>query len=531
MLRMSGDNIVVHVMGPLLWGAREGGQEAGCVAVPGLTDRASRRESPVNGQRNLPTVRGNPKKMCCGLCSPFLFLFFFFLLQQLYINYFFLPHPPRLSLSFFLHPHPLSLFFSPPLFSPFLLSPSIHNSRLNSDKVMKGKFSLDSITTSDLNARMAAKKQSGYDRSSSVSDWSVTARRSPTNEHFPTNGVDNGSSRKKRQGWTEVPTSKRKVAGSTFPTGEDPFAGMNSRINYQQEIERLKALVPKVDAKRRSLPTKQRPQSPPQQQQQLGMEAGLTHSEQRHSTSSSSSSSSSSSNGSWYGDDSNNNNAETRAPSPPVAPPSLASSAQSSSFSDSQTSSVLSDDESESASSTGSTNKASATITEEEKARFMAFVRKWAGGCGWQAWGKTCSNDVIAFDDDSSLWAKSSPWESNRQRSFDNHYFSASSTSSTTTTSASSIATTDPFLHLSRQNPADYYYNCNPHYYPIRQEQYPIHHHLYTTAYYHEPKPLPHNSHPISAIGERNQPADTSAFRGISRLGRNVNAPFGVFVI
>ncbi|ORZ21247.1 hypothetical protein BCR42DRAFT_434159 [Absidia repens] len=59
---------------------------------------------------------------------------------------------------------------------------------------------------------------------------------------------------KHRGGWTD--SSKRKLSPRSSapdgPTAADPFAGMKTCINYQQEIERLKTLVPKVESKKRS---------------------------------------------------------------------------------------------------------------------------------------------------------------------------------------------------------------------------------------------------------------------------------------
>lgn len=44
--------------------------------------------------------------------------------------------------------------------------------------------------------------------------------------------------------WTEVVHNKKKQQ-HYFNEGLDPFAGMNTSIDYEQEIERLKQLVPK----------------------------------------------------------------------------------------------------------------------------------------------------------------------------------------------------------------------------------------------------------------------------------------------
>jgi hypothetical protein len=60
---------------------------------------------------------------------------------------------------------------------------------------------------------------------------------------------------RRRNTWAE--SAKRKLtarsATAEGPTATDPFAGMKTCINYQQEIERLKTLVPKVEIKKRPL--------------------------------------------------------------------------------------------------------------------------------------------------------------------------------------------------------------------------------------------------------------------------------------
>ncbi|KAI8997496.1 hypothetical protein BDB01DRAFT_699609, partial [Pilobolus umbonatus] len=108
---------------------------------------------------------------------------------------------------------------------------------------------------------------------------------------------------------------------------ENPFAGMKSCVDYEQEIERLKQIVPKVDTKRHII---------------------------------------------------------SRSTSPDTAHSSDMESVSDHSY-----------------------------ITEEEKARFLAFVRNWTGD--WKGgWGNHGSVDDL--DNNDSLWADQSPWNSSVDR-------------------------------------------------------------------------------------------------------------------
>lgn len=130
--------------------------------------------------------------------------------------------------------------------------------------------------------------------------------------------------------WTEVVSKKKQ---QHFTEGRDPFAGMNTSINYQQEIERLKQLVPKAitDPKNNKK---------------------SHHHSHYHNTIS-------------------------RSNSPDTTH----------SSSDSDTCS-LSDQ----------------YVTEQEKLRFLTFVRNWTGE-------KSTTNNIQEFYSSSdSLWADQSPW-------------------------------------------------------------------------------------------------------------------------
>jgi hypothetical protein len=140
----------------------------------------------------------------------------------------------------------------------------------------------------------------------------------------------------KNNQWTEVVSKKKQH----YTEGRDPFAGMNTSIDYEQEIERLKQLVPKHQQPKKStkgqhyIPTTTNIHSP--------------HTIYHHHTIS-------------------------RSNSPDTS-------------SDSDTSS-LSDQ----------------FVTEQEKLRFLAFVRNWTGDAQ-----KSSLEEF--YSSSNSLWADQSPW-------------------------------------------------------------------------------------------------------------------------
>lgn len=160
--------------------------------------------------------------------------------------------------------------------------------------------------------------------------------------------------------WTEVVSKKKHHYNHNQ---NDPFAGMKSCVDYEQEIERLKQLVPKVPSH--------------------------THNKKQQPTTNTTSSYTSNNN-------SNNNhhfntihNTTTFNSTPSTAASiSRSNSPDTTHSSDSDNSSLLSDQ----------------TVTEEEKLRFLAFVRSWTGD--WRK-GPTTLEDLSL---PSSLWADQSPW-------------------------------------------------------------------------------------------------------------------------
>lgn len=234
--------------------------------------------------------------------------------------------------------------------------------------------------------------------------------------------------------WSDSSLVRKRVSSPLLtPDGnrDDPFAGMNSSINYQQEIERLKALVPKVDPKKRP---SGRPRS-------TGIDSSLASGvarQQTHNKSKSQSSFSSVLSGgnrrgttsppSRFRPASTESRATTPSSSPcygdgtsrvtsPISTPRSLSPAQSD-YTSTTIPPVPEEDELEA----GDNNKKSmygqqkhaSVITEEEKARFLEFMRSWTGG--WKDWEKSENhhhfNGMESVRSGGSLWAEQMPWVS-----------------------------------------------------------------------------------------------------------------------
>ncbi|KAJ8663688.1 hypothetical protein O0I10_000937 [Lichtheimia ornata] len=338
---------------------------------------------------------------------------------------------------------------------------------------------------------------------------STTEARFSSDDNFCTltNGVDTGM-KSKRATWNDVVSAKRKDV--SVGDGNDPFAGMNSLVDYQQEIERLKTLVPKVDKKRVSGSSaaasvtaaksnnKGMSSLPPQQQQH----------QQRNM---------------WYDSLPVSTRSKPRSPSVgPSSEPTL-----------SQTSSIASDDEG--TLEPEDHGKPTESITEEEKARFLAFMRKWTGGCGWQAWSSnnnhptsptttttttttstTTTIEPIITTEPTSLWTESAPWEciSTKQSHFNNHHHHHHHTN----------AFFDSYSHQQHHSS-----------YPTHQLSPSFYHHQHQQQHHHQQQQLdqsPYNNHPqpVGAVGQRYQyhgPSSLTSTRTMSNRG----PPFGVFVI
>ncbi|KAI8334575.1 hypothetical protein BC941DRAFT_431584 [Chlamydoabsidia padenii] len=191
-----------------------------------------------------------------------------------------------------------------------------------------------------------------------------------------------GTNDKRRNTWVEATRRKPTPRSADGPTTADPFAGMKTCINYQQEIERLKTLVPKVEIKKRpSSSSSLRPNS-----------TGGTDSSDMISSSSSQASSISSSTTSSSSHDSVSSSS-TSACSPSSSATSLKSLSVQHSVDSTPTMTICLNDESpllpppppeDDHLQQSSSSSSSSVITDEEKTRFLEFMRSWTGGLnGW----------------------------------------------------------------------------------------------------------------------------------------------------
>ncbi|KAI8370372.1 uncharacterized protein BYT42DRAFT_86084 [Radiomyces spectabilis] len=225
--------------------------------------------------------------------------------------------------------------------------------------------------------------------------------------------------KKKRSVWNDASTMKKKLFSPLLsPDGStDPFAGMNSCVNYQQEIERLKALVPKVEGKKRS-GTRNRPtgsDQPPSNSVKLPRSATPSGTNVKPvstvpavTTPPPPPTSSSSSTGLPTSQSTTAPPSSTTFTTPHQRPSTsgVTSPRTSSRSMSPTTSSGHSTPDENSAPNNGTTEP---VITEEEKLRFLEFVRNWTGG--WNGW----DSNLRSFDSvrkGGSLWAEQTPWSS-----------------------------------------------------------------------------------------------------------------------
>lgn len=320
----------------------------------------------------------------------------------------------------------------------------------------------NSLDTLDVNSRTNAKKlptaspssyafaprwmAKGNGQGSSIPLTSPMSSRptSPTDaneDSFPSlaGALDDG--KKKRSVWADANAVRKKVLSPSGESScEDPFAGMNSLVDYQAEIERLKALVPKVE-KRRSAAAA-RPKSTGTDLKAASSQRSSWNNPPSRSTQQRPSSvMSAKSSPRRTGAASSPTLSDTQLVSSTAELPSAAhadmisasrstssvSSEQISSADVSQVSSVTSEDEKLEAAgfspkvaaashanttATKSDESTKSVITEEEKARFLEFMRSWTGG--WQGWDRNESS-AESVKKTGSLWANASPWESKRR--------------------------------------------------------------------------------------------------------------------
>lgn len=240
---------------------------------------------------------------------------------------------------------------------------------------------------------------------------------------------DLGDKPRDRTAWSDPALTKKRLSSPLLtPDGsrDDPFAGMNSSINYQQEIERLKALVPKGDPKKR---TPSRPRSTAFESVSSNNKP-VAHTKSKSQTFPSSSSSSSTTPNAG-------NNRRT-----PTSPLSRSSRPQSAFY-------ISTDSRASTPSSSNFFNDAAAAtkmaspmatprslsparsdqtsmgihtvpeededakikqevISEEEKNRFLEFMRSWTGGL--REWSHVDAAVDTGSNSGSSLWTQQTPW-------------------------------------------------------------------------------------------------------------------------
>ncbi|KAI9247447.1 hypothetical protein BDA99DRAFT_525936 [Phascolomyces articulosus] len=208
---------------------------------------------------------------------------------------------------------------------------------------------------------------------------------------------------------------------------EDPFAGMTTGVNYQQEIERLKSIVPKVDSKKsnrrpRSIgSTTTTPIVPMGKMKPIILPSTTTlgrrtsppviSTSSRLSTTSTETTPSSSP---YY-------DGNSRVTSPSLSTP-RSLSPMPSDYTSMTIPPVPEEDEQQciyiKEELQEDEQQQHSVITEEEKTRFLQFMRHWTGG--WKGWEHT--NNIHQSNDDGhfsgmesvrnggSLWAEQLPW-------------------------------------------------------------------------------------------------------------------------
>ncbi|KAI8646742.1 hypothetical protein BD408DRAFT_409661 [Parasitella parasitica] len=180
--------------------------------------------------------------------------------------------------------------------------------------------------------------------------------------------------------WTEVVSKKKQYQQQQQPhqqqpAVDDPFAGMKSCVDYEQEIERLKQLVLKA------------PIADSQHKKRPSLEKKFN----TNNATTPPSNTCNHTNHNFLNNEFINTNNTTSIASPATTTPTTSTISRSNSpdtthSSDSDVSS-LSDQ----------------FVTEEEKLRFLAFVRSWTGD-----WRKGAIVDDLTSSN--SLWADQSPW-------------------------------------------------------------------------------------------------------------------------
>ncbi|KAI7867188.1 hypothetical protein BDF14DRAFT_1882053 [Spinellus fusiger] len=198
--------------------------------------------------------------------------------------------------------------------------------------------------------------------------------------------------KRKQQPWTDVINKKSNANKS------DPFTGMKQCVDYQQEIERLKTLVPKVDTKKRA----QRPFTATTWNETNLRPINKSMSSKKSLVSPSTRERPMSSLGlSFNPKDIESEPCRVRSVTAPHSP--VSSKHSTPTISPTPSHSDISDDSLKATPEAGLQTTNDNPITEEEKTRFIEFVRSWTGG--WKG------REDESMKKTSSLWADPSPWD------------------------------------------------------------------------------------------------------------------------
>ncbi|ORY98848.1 hypothetical protein BCR43DRAFT_209279 [Syncephalastrum racemosum] len=270
----------------------------------------------------------------------------------------------------------------------------------------------------------------------------------------PLLSLENTEEDKKRRAWTEV--RSKKVSPLPTPdtaTTDDPFAGMKSSINYQQEIERLKALVPKMDAGKKKTSPRPRSAQYPAEKKKSPVQAQQQHQHQHQGKDASPPSRTRPASALCMSIDSN----ASVSPPTPTAAPIIGNTTSSSSRATSPTTSSSPYYEGSRMTSPISTPRSlspahsdytamtippvpeeeedikttmgsSEIIPFEEKVHFLEFMQSWTSaagtGGGWQAaWNMGDYSASESVCSGGSLWAMPMPWQERHSHSTNrNHH-------------------------------------------------------------------------------------------------------------
>ncbi|KAI9489217.1 hypothetical protein BDB00DRAFT_844377 [Zychaea mexicana] len=248
---------------------------------------------------------------------------------------------------------------------------------------------------------------------------------------------------KRQQRWSRKGIASPPLLTPESNRDDDPFAGMTTGVNYQQEIERLKSLVPKVDGKKGG----RRPRSVGAIERKLkpivsptggaittalaAVAAAAAASNNSNTNNSSSNSGSSNRRASPPAHHQRPSTTETTPSSSPyydansrVTSPSLSTPRSLSPVQSDYTSMTIppvpeEDEEQQQQQHQQPPQQQSSVITEEEKTRFLQFMRSWTGG--WKGWERNDEEDeedqvdghysgMESVRSGGSLWAEQLPW-------------------------------------------------------------------------------------------------------------------------